>query len=103
MQDEIKMESHEEKNETRNEKDMRREEAAQRGAANGVSRQNEVPQPVADDWHSPSLFGRDHHRPEASLIPAQQLARKRHQQRQQQQAAPVSQFICRGYLYAAIR
>ena len=56
MQDEIEMESHEKKNESRNEKDMCREEAAQRGAANGVARHDEVSQPVADDRHFPGLL-----------------------------------------------
>src|SRR6185437_1015936 len=60
-------------------------EAAERGAAGCRARQDEVAQPVSDQRRTARLFGGNNSSPKATLVPAQDLACKRHEQRSKQQ------------------
>ena len=75
----------EDEHQRRNEKDVDGEKAAQGRAADGRAAEDEPRQPIADQRNAPGLFGGHHHRPRGSLVPAQQLAGKPHDQSEAEQ------------------
>ncbi len=78
------MNGDEHKHQCRDEEYVRRKEAAQGGTPGGVSRQEEVAQPVSDKRRASGLFGGNYSRPESDLIPTKELPSEGHQQGEEQ-------------------
>ena len=79
------MQADEQEHQRGDEEDVKGEEAAQRGATDGVARQDEAGNLAAHDRHALGLRRAHDHRPDGGLIPPEQLAGEGQGEGQQQE------------------
>ena len=75
----------EQEHQRRDEEDVKGEEPAQRGAADGLAREDEARDLVAHDRHASRLCRAHDDRPDGGLVPPEQLAGERQREGEQQE------------------